>query len=96
MRAEVLDRESMRRQLDGVQVVYHLAAHSTLDQHNDRAWRGNTDGVENVARAALAAGVRRFVRCSPPPTPLPRCWSSWPTADGLGPGSLAAHLGRCA
>lgn len=64
VRADVLDRESMRRQLDGVQVGYHLAAHSTLDQHDDRAWRVNTDGVENVARAALAAGVRRFVHCS--------------------------------
>lgn len=64
VRADVLARESMRRQLDGVQVVYHLAAHITLDQHNDRGCRSTNDGVENVAGAAR--GRRTPVRALQP------------------------------
>lgn len=61
---DVLDVDSMRRALDGAEVVYHLVAMITLAQRDDRAWTVNTQGVRNVAEAALDVGVRRFVHCS--------------------------------
>lgn len=61
---DVLDVESMKRALDGVEVVYHLVAMITLAQKDDLAWTVNTKGVRTVAEAALAVGVRRMVHCS--------------------------------
>ncbi|ONM50286.1 NAD-dependent epimerase/dehydratase family protein [Nocardia donostiensis] len=62
--ADVLDPESMRSALDGVELVYHLVAVITLADKNDLAWRVNTRGVKVVAEAARAAGVRRFIHAS--------------------------------
>ncbi|WP_188827527.1 NAD-dependent epimerase/dehydratase family protein [Nocardia camponoti] len=62
--ADVLDRDAMRAAFDGVDVVYHLVALITLANHNEVAWRVNTEGVRVTAEAALAAGVRRFVHTS--------------------------------
>lgn len=62
--ADVLDGPGMRRALTGVEIVMHLAARITLRHVDDDAWRVNTAGVATVARAALDAGVRRFVLCS--------------------------------
>ncbi len=61
---DVLDPESMCSALAGAEVVYHLVAVITLAQHNDLAWRVNTQGVRVVAEAALAVGVRRMVHAS--------------------------------
>lgn len=62
--ADALDQRRMREAFEGIEIVYHLAAVITLASRNDLAWRVNTDGVEATARAALEAGVRRFVHCS--------------------------------
>jgi len=62
--ADVLDVESMKRALEGAEVVYHLVAMITLAQKDDLAWTVNTKGVRTVAEAALAVGVRRMVHCS--------------------------------
>lgn len=62
--ADILDAASMKRALEGVEVVYHLVAKITLAQHDDAAWTVNTSGVRTVAEAALAADVRRMVHCS--------------------------------
>jgi dihydroflavonol-4-reductase len=61
---DVRDPESMRRALDGAQVVYHLVAMITLAQRDDRAFVLNVAGVRTVAEAAHAVGVRRMVHCS--------------------------------
>jgi dihydroflavonol-4-reductase len=61
--ADVLDRAAMRAALDGVEVVHHLVAVISLRQEDPVAWRVNTEGVAVTARAALDAGVRRFVHC---------------------------------
>ena len=61
---DVLDTESIIRAIDGAEVVYHLVAMITLKQRDELAWRVNTEGVGNVADAALAVGARRFVHCS--------------------------------
>ena len=63
LEADVLDRQSMVRALDGVELVFHLVAVISLKQEDPVAWRVNTDGVASVARAALEVGVRRMVNC---------------------------------
>lgn len=63
-RVDVLDPEGVHRVMAGHDVVFHLAARITLHARDDAAWRLNTEGVRIVARAALAAGVSRFVHCS--------------------------------
>lgn len=60
---DVLDENAMTEALDGVEVVHHLVAVITLRQEDALAERVNIHGVGSVARAALAAGVRRMVSC---------------------------------
>ncbi|MCV7246624.1 NAD-dependent epimerase/dehydratase family protein [Mycobacterium mantenii] len=64
VRADILDAAAMRTALDGVEVVFHLAAVITMARRDDTAWRINTEGVRSVAEAALGTGVRRMVLCS--------------------------------
>ena len=61
--------DELSRALDGVVTVVHLAgrAHVMGKDTADAAdayRRGNTEATERIARAALAAGVRRFVFAS--------------------------------
>lgn len=64
LRESILDAAAMRSALDGVEVVFHLAAMITMARRNDLAWQVNTEGVRIVAEAAYSAGVRRMVHCS--------------------------------
>ncbi|NMO00290.1 NAD-dependent epimerase/dehydratase family protein [Gordonia sp. TBRC 11910] len=64
LRADIFDADALTTAFDGVDTVYHLVAMITLKQQDELAWRINTEGVASTARAALAAGVRRFVHCS--------------------------------
>ncbi|GAB09427.1 putative NAD-dependent epimerase/dehydratase family protein [Gordonia araii NBRC 100433] len=61
---DIFDVPSLTEALTGVDRVFHLVAMITLKQEDPVAWRVNTEGVGAVARAALAAGVGRFVHCS--------------------------------
>lgn len=61
---DVLDPASMRKTLEGAEVVYHLVALITLAHKHDLAWRVNTEGVRVVAEAAREVGVRRMVHTS--------------------------------
>lgn len=60
---DILDEAVVTRALDGIEVVYHLVAVISLRQEDPVAERINIHGVGSVARAALAAGVRRMVNC---------------------------------
>lgn len=60
---DVLDERAMTAALEGVEVVHHLVALITLRQEDPVAEKVNVHGVGSVARAALAAGVRRMVSC---------------------------------
>ncbi|MGO3324977.1 NAD-dependent epimerase/dehydratase family protein [Gordonia sp. (in: high G+C Gram-positive bacteria)] len=62
--ADIFDQDKLAEAFAGVDTVYHLVAMITLKQKDELAWHVNTDGVASTARAALAAGVRRFVHCS--------------------------------
>jgi len=62
---DITDRRAVRRAVDGVDRVFHLAALSTLRSgRSDRIFEVNVGGTELVAAEALAAGVERFVHGS--------------------------------
>jgi dihydroflavonol-4-reductase len=63
---DVRDPEAMRRLATGAEVVYHLAAMiSIVGPMNGLVEEINVGGARTTARAALEAGVRRFVHvCS--------------------------------
>lgn len=63
--ADVRDTTSIRRALDGVDTLYHLAAVISIRGAMDGAVRAvNVHGVANVMRCAREVGVRRVVHCS--------------------------------
>ncbi len=62
---DVRDPESLRRAMEGVGVVHHLAAKISIVGDPDGSVQAiNVQGPANVAQAALQAGVRRFVHYS--------------------------------
>ncbi len=61
---DVRDPVAVDRALDGVDVVFHLAARITLRSRDDDALDVNVRGPATVARRALAAGVERLVHTS--------------------------------
>lgn len=63
-RLDVLDSDEVTAAMAGQEIIFHLAARITLHHRDAAAWRLNTEGVRTVARAALTAGVARFVHCS--------------------------------
>ena len=62
---DLQDRESLRRALDGCQVLYHVAARYSLSSR-DRAemQRANVEGTRNILEVALAVGTERVVYTS--------------------------------
>ena len=61
----VTDETVVRRAMQGVEVVHHLAAAFREMNVPDRHyWQVNVGGTRNVVAAALAAGVRKLVYCS--------------------------------
>jgi nucleoside-diphosphate-sugar epimerase len=62
---DLMDAASLRRAVDGVGVVYHIAATYREAGQPDAAYRAtNVEGTRNVLEAAKAAGVTRVVHCS--------------------------------
>jgi dihydroflavonol-4-reductase len=62
---DILDVASLGRSMDGVDIVYHLAAKISLAPGPDPLTETtNLDGTRNVLGAAKAAGVRRLVYTS--------------------------------
>jgi nucleoside-diphosphate-sugar epimerase len=62
---DLLDRESLRRAADGIEVVQNIAAlYRPTNVPEKLYWDVNVDGVRNMVEEAAAAGVRRFVQCS--------------------------------
>jgi len=65
LQGDVADRALLRRALDGVDTVYHLAAaHLGVAAGEAEFRRINVDGVATFIEEARRAGVRRFVHCS--------------------------------
>jgi dihydroflavonol-4-reductase len=62
---DLRDAESVRRAVDGVRYVFHVAADYRLWARDPREiFAANVDGTRNVMRAALHAGVERVVHTS--------------------------------
>lgn len=62
--ADVADRAAVEPALAGVDTVYHCAARTGPWGPPAEYERVNVGGLETMARAAMAAGVRRFVHVS--------------------------------
>jgi dihydroflavonol-4-reductase len=62
---DLLDRDSLRRAVDGIEVVQNIAAlYRPTNVPEKLYWDVNVDGVRNMVEEAHAAGVKRFVQCS--------------------------------
>ncbi len=62
---DLRDPESIRRALDGVRYVFHVAADYRLWARDPREiFASNVDGTHNIMREALRAGVERVVYTS--------------------------------
>jgi len=61
VRGDVRNRESVRRLVDGADVVVHAAAALPIQASRDSIRSVNVGGTENVLRAGDDAGVRRVV-----------------------------------
>src|SRR5690554_915924 len=68
MRGDVTDAASLIPAVEGVDVVFHLAAKLHINNPSPELakeyHRVNVEGTRNVARAAREAGVRRFIHFS--------------------------------
>lgn len=62
---DLADPRAVREAVDGVEVVYHIAATYREAGQPDDAYRAvNVEGTRHVLEAALASGARRVVHCS--------------------------------
>jgi dihydroflavonol-4-reductase len=64
VRADVLDRRSIRRAMRGVDRVFHVAGTTDLVLRRERAFAINVEGTRIVLEEALRAGVERAVYTS--------------------------------
>jgi nucleoside-diphosphate-sugar epimerase len=60
-RGDIRDRESVRKLVDGADVVVHAAAALPIQASRESIRSVNVGGTENVLRAGSGAGVRRVV-----------------------------------
>lgn len=62
---DLSDMRSLHKLLDGVEIVYHLAAeHLAVSAPDQNYVNTNVGGTDNLLKASLLAGVKRFVHCS--------------------------------
>ena len=62
---DVLDIESLKKAMTGIEIVYHLAGIISILPGNGRQmYAVNVHGVRNVAETALLSGVKRLIHTS--------------------------------
>ncbi len=62
---DLLDRDSLKRALEGCQVLYHVAARYSLSSRDAAGMYGaNVDGTRNILEVALELGIERAVYTS--------------------------------
>ncbi len=64
LRADILDRRSIRRAMAGIERVFHLAGLTDLNAPRGSAFSVGVEGVRIVLEEALRAGVQRVVYTS--------------------------------
>ncbi len=63
-RASILQPKQLAKALEGQEIVYHLAAKTSVPESVEKPqdyWRANVEGTLNVLKAAADAGVKRVV-----------------------------------
>jgi nucleoside-diphosphate-sugar epimerase len=62
---DLRDRESLRRALEGIEVVHNIAAlYRPTNVPQRLYWEVNVQGVQNMVEEAAKAKVRKFIQCS--------------------------------
>jgi len=61
---DIRDFESVERAVEGVEVVFHLAAKVTDWAPKELFYRINVSGIRNICEASLRKGIKRFVEVS--------------------------------
>ncbi len=87
VQADILDTVALQRACQGVSTVVHCAGMSDADSvESERLWAVNTEGTRRLLRAAINAGVERFVFLSsvkamakPGPECVDEDWPGEPT-----------------
>jgi UDP-glucose 4-epimerase len=64
VRGDVGDEASLEALMSGADIVFHLARAKAHGTRPREAFTVNVDGTRNAARAAIRAGVRRFIYAS--------------------------------
>ncbi|MCS7099895.1 MAG: NAD-dependent epimerase/dehydratase family protein [Sulfolobales archaeon] len=64
VRMDLLDPQSVRQAVRGVDAVIHLAAYYTFVGRKDMYRKVNVEGTKLLAEAALKSGAGRFIYCS--------------------------------
>jgi dihydroflavonol-4-reductase len=73
VRGTILDAAAVRRAMQGIDLVFHLAGIAHLWAHDARAFDEiNWRGTEMVLSAAARSGIRRVVHCSSETVLMPR------------------------
>ena len=87
---DVLRPETLAPAFEGADMVFHLAALiSIVGDPTGHVWKVNVGGAANAARAALEAGVTRYVHCSSVHAfDLERCG---PSLDESAPRTVGRH-----
>src|SRR5512136_1953749 len=64
VQADLLDLESLRRAIDGCDLVFHCAA--VVRETGDRSefFGTNVKGTENILRVSMGGGVKKFIHFS--------------------------------
>jgi len=66
IRADIRDRDALRRAFQGVEVVFHTAALAGIWGPRKLFWETNVEGTRNVIDSCLANGVSKLVFTSTP------------------------------
>ena len=62
---DLRDRESLRRALEGIEVVHNIAAlYRPTNVPQRLYWEVNVQGVQNIVEEAAKAKVKKFIQCS--------------------------------
>src|SRR5215213_1257497 len=65
LEGDITSAVEVRKAMDGVGTVYHLAAAYREASHEEEGyWRVNVGATKNLLEAATAARIERFVHCS--------------------------------
>src|SRR6266566_8390217 len=64
IQCDILDREGVRKAMQGIDMVHHNVALVPLTKSGDKFWAVNVEGSKVAAEEAVKAGVRNFIHMS--------------------------------